>query len=246
MAAQGFEAGDQVYTRKSLAELSRAAVALRTSTLMYFASPSASTADAAAESESSFRALLRAHVDEFLRAPGRAWYELMANDLGATARARMRFLAIEKGVDASLAGFEQTSRDLDSVIESELQRPAWQALTHAAGRARVAAEHTERQIISFNIGTISLIVLTALVILFGIERRSAVCCTSPVAWEAVLWKRASRAGDCGNSTSWRAPSMTWPKRCTSRSRRCASTRPCSRNASRSAPRNCAFSPTTTR
>jgi diguanylate cyclase (GGDEF)-like protein len=168
MAAQGFETGDQVYTRKSLAELSRAAVALRTSTLMYFASPSASTADAAAESESSFRALLHAHADEFLRAPGRAWYELMANDVGATTRARMRFLAIEKGVDASLAGFEQTSRDLDSVIESELQRPAWQALTHAAGRARVAAEHTERQIISFNIGTITLIVLTALVILFGI------------------------------------------------------------------------------
>ncbi len=168
LAAQGFETGDQVYTRKSLSELSRAAAAMRTSTLMYFASPSSSTADAAAENEATFRVMLHAHTDEFLRAPGRAWYELMANDMGVAARARSRFLALEKGVDSSLADFEQTSRDLDVVIESELQRPAWQALTHAAGRARVAAERTERQIVSFNIGTIALIVLTALIILFGI------------------------------------------------------------------------------
>ena len=47
LLGQGFETGDQVYTRKSLAELSRGAAALRTSTLMYFAAPSSSTATSA-------------------------------------------------------------------------------------------------------------------------------------------------------------------------------------------------------
>ena len=167
-AAQGFETGDQVYTRKSLSELSRAAAAMRTSTMMYFASPSNSTADAAAENEAAFRSLLHAHTDEFLRAPGRAWYELMANDFGSAARARARFSALEKGVDTSLADFERTSHDLDLAIENKLQRPAWQALTHAAGRARVAAEHTEGEITTYNLATIGLIIAIALVILFGV------------------------------------------------------------------------------
>src|SRR5882672_2412763 len=48
LAARGFEAGDQVYMRKSLSELSRSAAALRASVLMLFASPSEATALAAA------------------------------------------------------------------------------------------------------------------------------------------------------------------------------------------------------
>ncbi len=168
LAAQGFETGDQVYTRKSLAELSRGAAALRTSTLMYFAAPSSSTAAATAESEATLRALLRAHADEFLQAPGRAWYELMNNDLASAARARTRFAALEQGVDASLAVFEQSSRELDGVIETDLQRPAWQALTQAAGHARVVAERTEVHVTSFTLGILGLVVAIALVILVGI------------------------------------------------------------------------------
>jgi diguanylate cyclase (GGDEF)-like protein len=168
LAAQGFETGDQVYTRKSLAELSRAAGPLRTSTLMYFASPSNATADAAAENEAAFRTMLRAHADEFVQAPGRAWFELMANDLRSAARARTRFATLEQGVDTSLAAFEQSTRELDSAIESDLQRPAWQALTQAAGHARIAAERTEAHITSFTLSILGLIVAIALVILFGI------------------------------------------------------------------------------
>jgi diguanylate cyclase (GGDEF)-like protein len=168
LAAQGFESGDQVYTRKSLSELSRGAATLRTSASLYFASPGDATAKAATENEVALRAMLHEHADEFLRAPGRAWYELMANDLATAARARSRFAALELSVDASLAGFEDSSRDLDSVIQSDLQRPAWQALTQAAGHARVAAESTEVHVTSFTLSILGLVVAIALVILFGI------------------------------------------------------------------------------
>ncbi len=168
LAAQGFETGDQVYTRKSLAELSRDAAALRTSTLMYFAAPSNSTAAAPAESEATLRALLRAHADEFLQAPGRAWYELMNNDLATAARARTRFAALEQGLDTSLAVFEQSSQELEDVIETDLQRPAWQALTQAAGHARIVAENTEVHVTSFTLSILGLVAAIALMILVGI------------------------------------------------------------------------------
>jgi diguanylate cyclase (GGDEF)-like protein len=168
LSAQGFQSGDQLYTRKSLSELSGGAAALRTSTLMYFAAPSSATAAAVAENEATLRAMLRAHADEFVQAPGRAWYELMVNDLATAARARARFAALGEGIDNSIAVFEQSSRELDGVIESDLQRPAWQALTQAAGRARIAAERTELHLTSFTLGVLGLVFAIALVILFGI------------------------------------------------------------------------------
>ncbi len=168
LTAQGFQNGDQVYTRKSLSELSGGAAALRTSTLMYFAAPSSGTAATVAENETTLRAMLRAHADEFVQAPGRAWYELMVNDLGTAARARTRFAALGQVIDNAIAVFEQSARELDGAIESDLQRPAWQALTQAAGRARIAAEHTELQLTSFTLGILGLVCAIALVILFGI------------------------------------------------------------------------------
>jgi diguanylate cyclase (GGDEF)-like protein len=167
-SAKGLETGDQVFTRKSLSELARGAAALRTSALMYFASPSGSTAEAAAENEATVRATLREHADEFSKAPGRAWYELMDNDLSTAVRARTRLAALEQRIDASVAVFEQSSRELDSAIESDLQRPAWQALTRAAGHARIAAESTEAHITSFTLSILGLVAAIALVILFGI------------------------------------------------------------------------------
>ena len=168
LAAQGFETGDQVYTRKSLAELSRGTAALRTTILMYFASPSEATARAAADSEAAFRALFNSHAEEFARAPGRAWYELSRDDLRMATRARTRFLAAEKAIDASLAGFEHSSSELDTAIENDLQKPAWQALTRAAGQARFAAERTESHIAWVTFGVLGLVLAMALIILLGI------------------------------------------------------------------------------
>ena len=168
LAAQGFEAGDQVYTRKSLSELSRAAATLRTSMLMFYASPSDANAHAAADSEAAIRTLFHEHADEFAHAPGRAWYELTRDDLAAAARGRTHFLELEQAIGTSSADFEQSSRELDAVIESDLQRPAWQALTQAAGHARAAAERTEAHITRVTVGILALVLVIALVILLGI------------------------------------------------------------------------------
>ncbi|HEV7431687.1 MAG TPA: EAL domain-containing protein [Steroidobacteraceae bacterium] len=168
LAARGFENGDQVYTSKSLSDLARSAAALRNATLMYFASPSDSTRVAATETEVNFRALIRWHEPEFSRAPGQAWFELMVNDLATTSRARARYGALEQTVDSSLAKFEQSAQQLNGEIESELQRPAWLALSEAAGHARIAAEQTETHITRVMLGILGLLAAMAVVILLGV------------------------------------------------------------------------------
>jgi diguanylate cyclase (GGDEF)-like protein len=168
LAARGFEAGDQLYTRKSLSELSRSAAALRASVLMLFASPSDATAQAASASDAALSALFRTHAQEFARSPGGAWLELMHDDLNAAARGRAHFLALDQTIQASLSDFELSARELDALIESDLQKPAWQSLTAAAGNARAAAERTEVNLTRVTLGIIGVVLLIALVALLGI------------------------------------------------------------------------------
>ena len=168
LAGRGFESGDQIYTRKSLAELSRAAATLRTSVMVLYASPSEATKHAAALNEAAFRALFRLHAPEFAHAPGGAWLELTRDDLRTVADGRTRFLEIEQTIETSLNDFGQSSRELDTRIETDLQRPAWQALTQAAGHARVAAERTETHLTRVTVGILAVVLLIALVILQGI------------------------------------------------------------------------------
>jgi diguanylate cyclase (GGDEF)-like protein len=168
LAARGFEAGDQVYIRASLSELSRSAAALRASAMMLFASPSDATAQAEGASEAAVSGLFRKHAQEFSRSPGGAWLELMRDDLGTATRGRNRFLTLEQTIDASLAEFEQSSHELDALIDSDLQKPAWQALTESAGGARVAAERTERNLTRVTLGVLAVVLLIALVALIGI------------------------------------------------------------------------------
>jgi diguanylate cyclase (GGDEF)-like protein len=168
LAARGFEAGDQVYMRKSLSELSRSAAALRASVLMLFASPSEATAQAAAASDAALTALFRTHAQEFTRSPGGAWLELMRDDLYTASRGRARFLALDQTIQASFGDFELSAHELDAQIDSDLQKPAWQALTAAAGNARAAAERTEVNLTRVTLGIVGVVLLIALVALLGI------------------------------------------------------------------------------
>ncbi len=168
LTARGFEAGDQVYTRASLSELSRSAAALRASAMMFFASPSDATAQAEEANEVALAGLFRKHAQEFSRSPGGAWLELMRDDLGTATRGRNRFLTLEQIIDASLVEFEQSSHELDALIDSDLQMPAWQALTEAARGARVAAERTEHNLTRVTLGVLAVVLLIAVVALIGI------------------------------------------------------------------------------
>ena len=167
-AAGGVESGDKVFAPRSLAELSRAAATLRASVMSLFAAPSTAVARAGARDSAVFAALLRAHSAELARSPGRAWLDLEQEDLATASRGQARFLEIEKDIETARVGFGASAQQLAALIESELQRPAWQALTHEAARARVTAEKAQTHLARVAMSVLGVALVIAGLIAHGI------------------------------------------------------------------------------
>ena len=167
-AGRGIESGDQLFARKSLAELSRAATALRISVKALTTDPAPGAMRAVAGGAARFATLLHSHEAEFERSPGRAWLELMHDDFRAAATARTRFLQLEQGIATQRIDFERSARDLNAAVDSDLQKPAWQSLTETAGRARYAAEDTETLLTRVAAGILAAVFFMGMLILFGI------------------------------------------------------------------------------
>jgi diguanylate cyclase (GGDEF)-like protein len=167
-AANGVESGDQVFALKSLAEASRAAATLRASMMSLFAAPSTAAAHVGARDRAAFDAVLRAHSDEFTRSPGRAWLDLEQEDLALAARGQSRFLEIERRIETARAAFEGSAQELAALIENDLQKPAWQALTREAGRARVTAEEAQSHLARVAMSVLAVALVIAGLIAYGI------------------------------------------------------------------------------
>ena len=167
-AAGGIEAGDQMLARKSLAELSRAAAVLRVSATELFAAPSSAAVQVVTRDAAAVRALLSAYSDEFTRSPGSAWVDLERQDLAAASRAQARFLDIDRRIAAARAAFDQSAQELSALIETQLQKPAWRALTHEAERARGTAEQAEAHLGRVAINVLAVVLVVAGFLAYGI------------------------------------------------------------------------------
>jgi diguanylate cyclase (GGDEF)-like protein len=167
-AGNGVESGDQVLARKSLADLSRSAAALRASTIRLFAAPSAASAADANRDRAAFAALLQAHAAELARSPGGAWLELERDDSATASGAAIRFLATEQRIEAARDAADALARELATLIQTELQRPAWNALTDAAAHARITAERAERHLANVAIAILVVLLAVAAAIGYGI------------------------------------------------------------------------------
>ena len=164
----GIESGDQVFARKSFAELSRAAATMRASARLLATLPTPATQQAALSDRAAFAALLHSHAAEFQLSPGRAWFELMREDLQSAARGQARFLQLDQDLDAMRDGFELEAQQLGMAVETGLQQPAWAALTAAAGRARQAAAATEQHLQQVTAGILCVVLLIGAMVMLGI------------------------------------------------------------------------------
>jgi diguanylate cyclase (GGDEF)-like protein len=163
-AASGVESGNRVFALKSLADLSRAAAALRASAMSLVAAPSTAVAHAATQDGAVFSALLRAHSAELATSPGRAWLDLEREDFATASREQARFLEIEQELETTRAAFDSAARELATLVEAKLQRPAWQALTLEAGRARLTAEKAQSHLVRVAMTVLGVVlVITGLV-----------------------------------------------------------------------------------
>lgn len=167
-AAAGVQSGDQVFALKTLAELSRAAAALRASVTSRFAAPSAGVAHAGTQNGAAFAAILRTHSAELTHSVGRAWLDLEREDFAVASRAQTHALEIQQQIETARAAFDVSARELAAQIEIRLQRPAWQALTLEAGRARATAETAQNRLARVAMSILGVVLVIAGFITFGI------------------------------------------------------------------------------
>ena len=149
---------DQVFARRSLAELSTAANALR----------SFGNASSNAREEKEFAAVLARHAADLSRSPGRAWFDLVRDDFGEAVRLRNSIEKFDAINDPARREFMDEGVALMVAAQKELQAPARLALLAAAENAALSAEEAERTLAQTGIAVLGVVVLVSVALLFSI------------------------------------------------------------------------------
>jgi len=142
----------QVLARKSLAELSQAAAALRSVTDL----------DAAAtDAERAFAATLERNEAELLRSPGPAWMEILRDDFNRSVSLRRQINRFDASNEHERHDFLATGARLIGDAQTLLQQPARNALSVAAAQAAVAARDAQRALAGTGIAVVAVVLLVS-------------------------------------------------------------------------------------
>jgi diguanylate cyclase (GGDEF)-like protein len=149
---------DQVFARRSLAELVTAANALR----------GFGGSGSGAKEERAFVAVLANHASELARSPGKAWVDLVRGDFNEAVRLRNaieRFDVINSSVRRE---FLDEGIALVVAAQKELQAPARRGLLMAAENAATSAEEAEATLARTGIAVLGVVVIVSIVLMFSI------------------------------------------------------------------------------
>jgi diguanylate cyclase (GGDEF)-like protein len=92
----------------------------------------------------------------------------MQGDFSNAVQGKQRYLQIEQRIESARSAFRLSARELGGLVESQLQQPAWQELTQAAGRARSAAQNTETHLSRVTISILLVVLLIGGIVTYGI------------------------------------------------------------------------------
>ncbi|MBS0395438.1 MAG: EAL domain-containing protein [Proteobacteria bacterium] len=167
-AGSGYQSGDQVLARKSLADLERLTGAARQSLVQALAAPAPANEELATRDLAAVRRFLGAHATEFSASPGHAWLELETDDFEAAAGAWQRFLVAERHIAADRAAFEASEQQLVTELEAGLRQSASAALQQGAVTARETAEAGEAHLTRIAAGVLLVLLVIVVAMGFGI------------------------------------------------------------------------------
>jgi diguanylate cyclase (GGDEF)-like protein len=151
---------DQVFARRSLAELSTAANGLR----------GFGGTGAGAREEKEFAAVLARHGPELGKSPGQAWMDLVREDFNDAVRLRRlieQFDAINGSVRRE---FLDEGVALLVVAQAELQAPARRGLLIAAENAAASAEEAEATLARTGMAVMAVVIVVSIMLMIGITR----------------------------------------------------------------------------
>lgn len=168
--AAGISQGENVFSRRSLADLARVFQGVLGGVTGELAQRQSNDSAAIERAERRFRATLREHNAEFVQSPGRAWLDLVSGDFEHAVRLRRSL--VQSSVEAELARreFGAASSVLSDKVHAEFEEPAWRALAAATARARATGVKAQQMSHFVTMAVAGMIVLIALAVSFGVVR----------------------------------------------------------------------------
>ena len=151
--------GNQVFARRSLAELQAAIDDIR------------GNADwpAVARRERDFTALLKAHSADLESSPGRAWLTLVQEDFTEAVRLRLAIERHDVANGAEWRKLRDESATLTDSVQDLLQKPARSGLLQAAQHAASATEVAERTLVQSGAAVFALLLLVSVLLTVSIS-----------------------------------------------------------------------------
>jgi diguanylate cyclase (GGDEF)-like protein len=168
--ADGLTVGENVFARRSLAELANALEAARSSFTVQLTQPSVRNASEAARNELAFRKKLKEYSEEFKRSPGLAWYELVQDDFERAARLNRSVAQLDAELEAGRREFAGSGAELIEQVRVSLEEPALRALAESATEARATTQDAENMIAAVSLAVVCVILLVTAATLYGITR----------------------------------------------------------------------------
>jgi diguanylate cyclase (GGDEF)-like protein len=149
---------DQVFARRSLAELVTAVNALR----------GIGGAGSGAKEEKAFTAVLTNHAAELARSPGKAWVDLVRGDFAEAVRLRNAIERFDATNGAARREFLDEGIALIVVAQKELQAPARRGMLMAAEKAAASAEQAEAMLARTGIAVMGVVLVISILMMLSI------------------------------------------------------------------------------
>lgn len=145
---------NQVFARRSLADLSSALSALRSSFDL----------DEAQRREEQFESVLRRHEAELAKSPGQNWLDLLRDDLRTAVRLRRNIEKFDATGTPARRKFLEAGALLITSAQAQLQEPARKALERAAEQAAKSAHEAERTLTNTGIAVMAVVLLVSVLL----------------------------------------------------------------------------------
>lgn len=161
---------DPVHSRRAYAELELALGRLRSALNSYLVSGPEAPGTELRAATRHFQATLAEYRGELARSPGRAWLDLVEEDLGTAERLQQEVLGLDASIEALRAHFSESGRQLPERLDAALAAPASRAVADAAGSAEDAARSAERAISRLTFQVLGVTLLVSLLTMLGLSQ----------------------------------------------------------------------------
>jgi diguanylate cyclase (GGDEF)-like protein len=166
--AEGLAVGENVFARRSLAELAQALDAVRSGFTSQLAQPSVRSDTNLARSEVAFRRKLQEHSAEFKRSPGLAWFELVQDDFKRASRLHAAVRQLDGELETGRRDFAAGGAALIEQVRVSFEEPALRELARSASAARATTQDAEQMIMLVSIVVLSVVALVTAAMFYGI------------------------------------------------------------------------------